>query len=297
MTLTHIKVFCSVCELGSMSKTAIKLNMTQPGVSRMIAELESEYKVKLFLRKNRKLYLTSYGRQCYKDGKKVLLDVETMRLNIHMNEPMPALNIGCSTGIGSLVMPEACKLFRDKYPNCNLYISEGTSIKIHQGVMDGEYSIGFVQELIPEPRLVHKVFCGDTVMAVCSPSYKTKNELTSFALKDIADEKLIMTSLGTGIRNVIELYAASMNVTVAPCWNCSSGHNAKALAEAGLGVAILSDKTVAASIKEKRLRALPVDFELKRDFYQIWLNDSILSVEEKYFLQICSEIGKRKMLQ
>ena len=43
MTLHHLQVFCSVCEEGSMTKAAVKLNMTQPGVSRIICELEGHY--------------------------------------------------------------------------------------------------------------------------------------------------------------------------------------------------------------------------------------------------------------
>ena len=43
MTLHHLQVFCSVCEEGSMTKAAVKLNMTQPGVSRIISELEGHY--------------------------------------------------------------------------------------------------------------------------------------------------------------------------------------------------------------------------------------------------------------
>ena len=40
MLLRHLEVFCTVYELNSMSRAAEKLNMTQPGVSRIISELE-----------------------------------------------------------------------------------------------------------------------------------------------------------------------------------------------------------------------------------------------------------------
>ena len=56
MTLRHLNIFIGVCELLNMTKTAEKLNMTQPAVSQAVAELEDFYSVKLFERLGKKIY-------------------------------------------------------------------------------------------------------------------------------------------------------------------------------------------------------------------------------------------------
>ena len=50
MTLTQIEVFCAVAELKSMTMAAERMNMTQPGVSRMISDFEEEFDIQLFIR-------------------------------------------------------------------------------------------------------------------------------------------------------------------------------------------------------------------------------------------------------
>ncbi|NLL19345.1 MAG: LysR family transcriptional regulator, partial [Clostridia bacterium] len=61
MNLRHLSIFISVCNEGSMTKAAEKLYMTQPSVSQAIAELERHYRVPLFERFGKKLYLTEAG--------------------------------------------------------------------------------------------------------------------------------------------------------------------------------------------------------------------------------------------
>ena len=50
MTLHNLKVFIAVCEEGTMTDAAKKLNMTQPGVSKIISEMERYYESVFFIR-------------------------------------------------------------------------------------------------------------------------------------------------------------------------------------------------------------------------------------------------------
>ncbi|MBR3349315.1 MAG: LysR family transcriptional regulator, partial [Solobacterium sp.] len=45
MTLRHLEIFMAVCRTMSMSKAAVQLGMSQPAVSKAIAELEAFYNV------------------------------------------------------------------------------------------------------------------------------------------------------------------------------------------------------------------------------------------------------------
>ena len=62
MTLRHLKVFVTVCELNSITRAAEKLYVAQPAVSSAIKELEDYYDIKLFDRISRRLYLTDAGK-------------------------------------------------------------------------------------------------------------------------------------------------------------------------------------------------------------------------------------------
>jgi LysR family nitrogen assimilation transcriptional regulator len=63
MELRELRTFVSVADLGTVSKAAEHLHITQPALSRQIAGLEGELGLKLFDRVGRRLLLTSEGAQ------------------------------------------------------------------------------------------------------------------------------------------------------------------------------------------------------------------------------------------
>ena len=64
MTLRHMIIFRTVCEMGFHStKAAEALHMTQPAVSLAIKELEEYYGIHLFDRIGRRFQITDAGRQ------------------------------------------------------------------------------------------------------------------------------------------------------------------------------------------------------------------------------------------
>ena len=63
MTIRHLKVFISVCETGSMTRTAKLLHIAQPAVSYTISELERLSSAKLFERVNQRLVISDFGKE------------------------------------------------------------------------------------------------------------------------------------------------------------------------------------------------------------------------------------------
>ncbi|HBS5981735.1 TPA: LysR family transcriptional regulator, partial [Klebsiella variicola] len=59
--LSGMKAFVTVAELGSFSKAAEVLNLTQPALTRKIKKIESNLNTALFVRTTRKIQLTQAG--------------------------------------------------------------------------------------------------------------------------------------------------------------------------------------------------------------------------------------------
>ena len=69
MTLTQLKIFIMVAELGNVTKAAERLGLTQSAASAAIASIENTYQVKLFERVGRSVELSETGRGFFRKRK------------------------------------------------------------------------------------------------------------------------------------------------------------------------------------------------------------------------------------
>src|ERR1700732_613121 len=72
MDLRRLRTFAAVAELGTVSKAALRLRISQPALSRQISDLERELSLRLFDRVGRRLMLTAIGEQVLGDCRRVL---------------------------------------------------------------------------------------------------------------------------------------------------------------------------------------------------------------------------------
>ncbi|MNL65286.1 Hca operon transcriptional activator [compost metagenome] len=76
MNIQQLKCFVSLAETLNFSKTAEKLNLTQPAVSHNIKSLENELGILLFVRNKRTVNLTLAGNSFYEDMEGLLFRLD-----------------------------------------------------------------------------------------------------------------------------------------------------------------------------------------------------------------------------
>jgi DNA-binding transcriptional LysR family regulator len=74
--LLELQVFVRAAESGSFSRAARELSLSQPSVSRILAELESRLGVKLLLRTTRRKALTDAGALFLERAREILAEIE-----------------------------------------------------------------------------------------------------------------------------------------------------------------------------------------------------------------------------
>jgi DNA-binding transcriptional LysR family regulator len=110
LKLQHLKVVMAVAEWGSMQKAAKQLAISQPVVSKVIADIESVLGVRLFDRSPQGVEPTSYGRALLKGGVAVFDELRTSLDEIRfLSDPTAGeLRIGSTepilAGLGAAVI-------------------------------------------------------------------------------------------------------------------------------------------------------------------------------------------------
>lgn len=146
MTLRELKVFVSVYENQSISKAAERLYMTQPTLTRIIQNIESEVGSQLFKRTRDGIKPTVAG-EIYMENAQKLIEMYRhleMSLAAINNENRGKLVIGTNFILGACVLPSIVSEFEKRFPNIELTIIEGTSTEIENEISKGIIDIGVI---------------------------------------------------------------------------------------------------------------------------------------------------------
>ncbi len=122
MTLNHLYYFLSVVRNSSITKAANKLYVSHSSISRSISELESEFKVPLFIRDGHKMILTKEGALLAEYCEKIEKNIEDLKqdMNNISSKKMNSLKISMpSLDIKSDIFV-AINRFQSEYPEVSL---------------------------------------------------------------------------------------------------------------------------------------------------------------------------------
>lgn len=152
MKLRQLLYVVEVVKNGmNVTAAADSLFTSQPGVSSQIKRLEEELGVMLFQRNGKNIEgLTLAGKNLIQRFNTVLDAVDNIeRVAAEYRDPNKGvLSIATTHTQARYVMPEVITQFREKYPNVNLHIHQGTPEQIASMAASGEADIGIATEAL-----------------------------------------------------------------------------------------------------------------------------------------------------
>lgn len=148
MTLKQLEYFLEIARLGSVTRAAQSLNISQPPLSLQLKALENELDTTLFLRDKRHLEITPEGQLLRERAQAILSlldetsnDIHTMSTKKHVT-----LRIGTIGSINNQLLPDIISNFSRDYPYVNFRVIEGRTDTILDHLSAGNADFGFVRE-------------------------------------------------------------------------------------------------------------------------------------------------------
>ena len=153
MDLANLNAFIAIAETGSFSLAGERLHLTQPAVSKRIAGLEQQLKVRLFDRLGREVGLTEAGRALLPRAYQILgvLDDTRRALTNLSGEISGRLTLATSHHIGLHRLPPLLRAFTRAHPEVALDIQFLDSEVAYEEVLHGRAEIAVIT-LAPETR-------------------------------------------------------------------------------------------------------------------------------------------------
>ena len=153
MDLASLNAFIAIAETGSFSLAGERLHLTQPAISKRIAGLEQQLKVRLFDRLGREINLTEAGRALLPRAYQILgvLDDTRRALSNLSGEVTGRLTLATSHHIGLHRLPPLLRAFTRAHPQVALDIQFLDSEVAYEEVLHGRAELAVIT-LAPETR-------------------------------------------------------------------------------------------------------------------------------------------------
>ena len=144
MELRVLNYFLAIAREENFTRAAEQLHVTQPTLSRQIADLETELGVKLFVRSNHNITLTEDGMLLKRRAQEILsLADRTKRDFLHKAEKLEGtITIGSGEFLSTDVLADCVAAFREKYPLVRYELFSGNADNIKDGIERGLPDIG-----------------------------------------------------------------------------------------------------------------------------------------------------------
>ncbi len=154
MDIASLQAFIAVAEHQSFSRAAEHLYLTQPAVSKRIAQLEVDLGVALFDRIGRRISLTQAGQALLPRARRLLNDAREIRRTLAdlSGEISGRLLMGTSHHIGLHRLPGPLKHFTHSYPDVELDIRFMDSEAACHAVEIGDLELA-IATLPPGPNI------------------------------------------------------------------------------------------------------------------------------------------------
>lgn len=138
MELRHLRYFIAVAEEENVTRAAVRLNVSQPPLSRQIHDLEEELGVELFERTGKSLKLTDAGRVFLVEAKAALQRVEeaVQAVRAVAHGKTGKLNLGYAPSPTVGILPAVLKALRERFPGIRLNLFDFSSSEIIEGLRD-----------------------------------------------------------------------------------------------------------------------------------------------------------------
>lgn len=262
MNILKYMAFIKTAEYGSFTKAAEVLHYSQSGISRMIGDLEKEWRVTLLERSRWGVSLTSDGSRLLARAQKLCEEYRNLQMEVDDLHGVQSglIRIGTFSSVATHWLPNIIKAFQKDHPNIDYELLLGDYAEIEEWIAEGRVDCGFVR-LPARPAFETIPLARDDLLAVL-PEGHPLAESERVPASALCSEPFILLERGarTDVTEIFEREGLSPRVRFTT-WD---DYAIMSMVESGLGISILPElilRRIPYRIVEKKL-AVPAYREI-----------------------------------
>lgn len=168
ISLIKLRAFVAVADSGSFSKAADALGVSQPSISRMLSDLESDWGLRLFDRGRGGAAITSEGESVLQHARDICIAASALdsRVEELSSGSAGCLRIGTFSSVATHWLPPAIKRLREDRPGVSYELLTGDYYELERWVLEGRVDMAFARIPAAADGLDSISVADDEMMAV-----------------------------------------------------------------------------------------------------------------------------------
>lgn len=285
-TFRQLEVFEAIARLGSFTRAAEALHLTQPTVSMQIKKLTDAIGLPLIEQLGKRIHLTEAGRelQAYTRGIFQQMDDLEAVLNRMKGLSGGRLRISVAT-TANYFIPTLLGSFARRYPDVTISLDITNRETLLRSLLENTVDLVIMGQPPDESNVEARAFMENPLVIVAPPNHPLAGK-KNIPLARLQEETFLVRESGSGTRIAMERFFNQRKIKLNTGMEIGSNEAIKQSVQAGLGLGLLSRATIEQELALKRLTVLDVaDFPIMRDWYVIHRKGKRLSAAAEAFKQ------------
>ena len=275
ISLQQLETLFFLVAEGTFSRAAKKMNLSQPSLTKHIANLEAILGMTVVRREKTGVVLTPEGKIIFDLARKMikLRDEAGEKIAGMQQNEAGEIAVAASTIPATYILPHVLGLFRKTHPGIRITVQSADSEEVLNLILGGEKELGIIGKKPSRGKLEAISLWRDRLVLTVPAGHRWAGK-PSVSLPEVMEEPFIIREKGSATREIFERCLKEKAGTDLSKFRISaefgSSEAVKEAILAGLGVSILSFRAVTRELKLRLLREVPLeDWRIERSFYLI----------------------------
>ena len=253
MNFRHLRAFAAVVDAGGFARAAVRLNLSQPALSRQIHALEAELAVPLFDRIGRRVQLTSEGEDLLRRSRRVLAEAESLgeRARSLKTGQTGILRVGATPQVIENLLADFLTRYRRRHPGVEVHLVEDGGVRLPAHLERGDVHLTLAQA---DARFRARPLYPMHALAALSRKHPLARRAV-LEIAELADEPLLLLHRDFASREWFDAACQTAHIRPRVLLESVAPHTIVALAATAYGIAIIPSN---AQVPRRTVRAVPL---------------------------------------
>ena len=296
--LRDLDTLMAVVSSGGMRRAAGQLNLSQPAVSKAVAELEDALGVALLERSRQGVAVTAAGQVLIRRAELMFSELQSgLRELAQLSDPESGdIRLACSEPVMGGLMATAMERMHRRYPRVNFIAESGSTGALQLRMLreqDNDFLITRPNPLELGPDIRVETLFHDSIGIVVGQNHRFAKR-RKLSLAELADEPWIISPVELRADSPLVAAFAALGMPVPRCWVTSGSLNARfALLDSGRYVTAMPHAFLHFAAHQHAIKVLPVHIERwQAPNVLMTLRSHTLSPVVQTFLNIVRELAR-----